>query len=272
MEQNEITAGVAGIVSFGEITVNRIGLGTNRITDTEAARAVLRRAFEIGVNFIDTADVYQKGASEQTICATFNPYPEGLVIGTKGAMSWTDGSANNDPAYLRSALDASLKRLKREYVDLYQLHRTDPKIPIEETAGVLKSMKDQGKARHIGLSEVTVEQIERYRSVVEIVSVQNQYNIMERKHESVLDYCEANGITFIPWYPLAKSKLGFPAIDQIAAAYTATPTQIAIAWLLARSPMMLPIPGTLSIDHLESNIAAAQISLSLDEMKELNSL
>jgi aryl-alcohol dehydrogenase-like predicted oxidoreductase len=272
MEQNEINAGNAGLVNIGDLTVNRIGLGTNRITDTEAARAVLRRAFELGVNFIDTADFYQKGASEQTIGATFDPYPKGLVIGTKGGMSWSDGSAINDPAYLRNALDASLKRLKRDYVDLYQLHRTDPKVPIEETAGVLKSMKDQGKARHIGLSEVTVEQIERYRAVVEIISVQNQYNILERKHESVLEYCEANGITFIPWYPLAKNKLGLLTIEKIAEAYNATPTQIAIAWLLGRSPVMLPIPGTLSVDHLESNIAAAKISLSEDEMKELNSI
>jgi pyridoxine 4-dehydrogenase len=270
MGQNEIFAGNAGQIKIGDLSVNRIGLGTNRITDTEAARALLRRAFELGVNFIDTADVYQKGASEQTIGATFDSYPEGLVIGTKGAMSWSDGSANNDPAYLRGALDASLKRLKREYVDLYQLHRTDPKIPIEETATVLKEMQKQGKARHIGLSEVTVEQIERYRAVVDIVSVQNQYNILERKHEPVLDYCEANGITFIPWYPLAKSKLISPAIEKIATAHNATPTQIAIAWLLARSPVMLPIPGTLSIDHLESNIAAAKISLSADEMKELS--
>jgi pyridoxine 4-dehydrogenase len=213
-----------------------------------------------------------QGASEQTIAAAFDPYPEGLVIGTKGGMSRTDVSAIDYPAYLRSSLDASLKRLKREYVDLYQLHRTDPKIPIEETVGVLKDMQQQGKARHIGLSEVTVEQVERYRAVVEIVSVQNQYNILERKHESVLDYCEANGITFIPWYPLAKSKLGILAIEKIAIAHNATPTQIAIAWLLARSTVMLPIPGTLSIDHLESNIAAGKISLSEDEMKDLNTL
>jgi pyridoxine 4-dehydrogenase len=259
-------------ISIGDLTVNRIGLGTNRLTDTEANRALLRRAFDIGVNFIDTADIYQKGASEQTIGATFEPYPEGLVIGTKGGMSRTDVSAINYAAYLHSALDASLNRLKRSYIDLYQLHRTDPKIPIEETAGVLKGMKEQGKVRHIGLSEVTVEQIERYRAVVEIVSVQNQYNVLERKHESVLDYCEANHIAFIPWYPLAKAKLGFPPITKIAGAHNATPAQIAIAWLLKRSPVMLPIPGTLSVDHLESNIAAANILLNEEEMKVLNSL
>jgi pyridoxine 4-dehydrogenase len=267
-----IFVGADGLISIGDITVNRIGLGTNRLTDSEENRTFLRRVFELGVNFIDTADIYQKGASEQTIAAAFDPYPQGLVVGTKGGMSWSDGGANNDPAYLRNALEASLKRLKRDYVDLYQLHRTDPKIPIEETAGVLKAMQQQGKVRHIGLSEVTVEQIEQYRKVIDVVSVQNQYNIVERKHETVLDYCEANGITFIPWYPLAKSKLGIEAIEKIATAHNATPTQIAIAWLLARSPVMLPIPGTLSIEHLESNIAAAKIFLNEEEMKELGAL
>ena len=267
-----IFAGNGGLIDIGDLTVNRIGLGTNRLTDTEANHALLRRAFELGINFIDTADIYQKGASEQTIAATFDPYPQGLVIGTKGGMSWADGGAINDPKYLRDALDASLKRLKREYVDLYQLHRTDPKIPIEETAWVLKEMQEQGKVRHIGHSEVTVDQIERYRKIVDVVSVQNQYNIIERKYESVLEYCEANAIAFIPWYPIAKSKLGIPTIEKIAIAHNATPTQIAIAWLLARSKVMLPIPGTLSIEHLESNVAAGEISLNQDEMNELNSL
>jgi len=272
MGQNEVIAGSVGQIIFGDISVNRIGLGTNRLTDTEANHALLRRAFEIGVNFIDTADLYQKGASEQTIAATFHLYPQGLVIGTKGGMSWSDGGANNDPAYLQGALDASLKRLKREYVDLYQLHRTDPKIPIEQTAGVLKGMQESGKVSHIGLSEVTVEQIERYRKIVDIVSVQNQYNIIEHKYESVLEYCEANSIAFIPWYPIAKGKLDHPIMQMIAKAHNATTTQIAIAWLLARSSVMLPIPGTLSIDHLESNVVAAKIFLNENEMKELGSM
>jgi len=263
----------AGTLNLGDFKVNRIGLGTNRITDTEAARAVLRRAVELGINFIDTADLYQKGQSEETIAKTFAPhYPDGLLIATKGGMSWKDGSGINDPKYLLGALDASLARLKREYVDLYQLHRVDPMVPIEQTASVLKEMQDSGKVRHIGLSEVNVEQIERFRKIIEIVSVQNQYNILERKYEAVLDYCEANRIVFIPWYPLAKAKLTNDAIERIAKKHEATPTQIALAWLLARSPVMLPIPGTLSTEHLEHNIAAANISLGENEMKELNSI
>jgi len=262
----------AGQITLGELTVNRIGLGTNRITDTDAAHAVLKRAVEFGVNFIDTADVYQKGQSESMIAKTLAPYRSGLVIATKGGMSWQDSSAINDPKYLREALDASLKRLKRDRIDLYQLHRTDPKIPIDQTATVLKGMQERGKIRHIGLSEVTVEQIERYRAIVEIVSVQNQYNILERKHEAVLDYCEANGIAFIPWYPLAKAKLGQDAIDRIAREHNASAVQIAIAWLLARSPAMLPIPGTLSVEHLERNIAAARIELTGDQFDSLSEI
>jgi pyridoxine 4-dehydrogenase len=262
----------AGEIIIGDLTVNRIGLGTNRITDTEAARAVLKRAVDLGINFIDTADLYQKGQSEETIAKTLAPYRPGLVIATKGGMSWQDSSAINDPKYLREALNASLKRLKRERIDLYQLHRTDPKIPIEQTAAVLKEMQEHGKVQHIGLSEVTVAQIEQYRAIIEIVSVQNQYNILERKYEAVLDYCEANGIAFIPWYPLAKAKLSNGAIDRIARAHNATAAQIAIAWLLTRSPAMLPIPGTLSAEHLESNLASANIELTHDEFEELNKL
>ncbi len=255
---------------IGHLTVNRIGLGTNRITDTDAARAVLRWAVELGINFIDTADLYQKGQSEETIAKTLWPYPAGLVVATKGGMSWSDGSGINDAQYLRNALDSSLKRLHRESIDLYQLHRVDPGVPIEETARVLKEMQDAGKVRNIGLSEVTVEQIERFRSTVEIVSVQNKYNVLERKYEAVLEYCERHAIIFIPWYPLAKAKLENATIDQIAKKHSATPTQIAIAWLLARSPVMLPIPGTLSVEHLESNLAAASIALSKDELQALN--
>ncbi len=260
-------------IKIGSFTVHRIGLGTNRITGTEHARAVLLRAAELGVNFIDTADIYQRGHSEQTIGETFqNPYPDGPLIATKGGMSWQDSSAINDPDYLRHALEASLKRLGRATTDLYQLHRTDPNLPVEQTATVLKELKDRGNARHIGLSEVTVEQIERYRSVVEIVSVQNQYNIFERKHEAVLDYCERNNIVFIPWYPLAKGRLEDAAMTRIAKAHAATPVQIAIAWLLQRSPVILPIPGTLSIEHLERNVAAATIALSEEEFHALDAL
>lgn len=262
----------AGQINLGDLWVNRIGLGTNRITDTDAARAVLTRAVELGVNFIDTADIYQKGQSESMIAKTLAPYRSGLVIATKGGMSWQDSRAINDPKYLHEALDASLTRLKLDRIDLYQLHRTNPNIPIEQTAKVLREMQERGKVRHIGLSEVTVGQIERYREVVEIVSVQNQYNILERKHEAVLNYCEANGIVFIPWYPLAKAKLTPGIIERVAKDHNASTAQVAIAWLLARSPAMLPIPGTLSVEHLEQNLAAARIQLTGDEFEELTEL
>ncbi len=265
-----MNANFAGQITLGDLTVNRIGLGTNRITD--AARALLLRAVELGINFIDTADVYQKGQSESMIAKTLAPYRSRLVIATKGGMSWQDSSPSNDPKYLRDALDASLKRLKLDRIDLYQLHRTDPKTPIEQTAAVLKELKDRGKVRNIGLSEVTVEQIEQYRAVVEIVSVQNHYNLLERKHEAVLEYCEANGLAFIPWFPLAKSKLGNDTIERVARNHNASQVQIAIAWLLMRSPVMLPIPGTLSTQHLESNLAAARIELTGEEFEELSEI
>jgi pyridoxine 4-dehydrogenase len=267
-----MNAGLAEHITLGDLTVHRIGLGTNRITDTETARAVLRRAVELGINFIDTADLYQKGQSEETIGRTFDPYPDGLVIATKGGMSWKDGRGINDPKYLHDALDASLKRLERNDVDLYQLHRVEESVAIEQTAQVLKEMQDSGKARHIGLSEVTVGQLERFRKIIEVVSVQNQYNILERKYEPVLDYCEKNAIAFIPWYPIAKARIENQAIKRIAEKNDATPTQIALAWLLKRSPVILPIPGTLSVQHLESNVAAADIALTKEEYQELNSI
>jgi aryl-alcohol dehydrogenase-like predicted oxidoreductase len=265
MATNMPNASLAGHIQLGNLTVNHIGLGTNRITDTEGAGKVLRRAVELGVNFIDTADIYQRGESEKMIGKTLAPFPHGLIVATKVGMSLTDQHTINDPDYIRQGVETSLTRLGTERIDLYQLHRVDPKVPIEETVGVLKQLQVSGKIRHIGLSEVTVEQIERARSVATIVSVQNQYNITERKYEAVLDYCEANGVAFIPWYPLAKGKLTGAPIEQIAAAHNTTPTQIALAWLLKRSPVMLPIPGTLSVEHLESNIAASAITLSKEE-------
>ena len=267
-----LSATSAGQVTLGDLTINRIGLGTNRITDTEVAHAVLCRAAQLGINFIDTADVYQRNASEEAIGKTLAPYPAGLIIATKGGMSPADSSPINDPAYLRKALEGSLKRLKLSRIELYQLHRVDPNVPVEDTVGLLKSLQDEGKIHHIGLSEVTVEQIERARKVAEIVSVQNQYNITQRKHEAVLDYCEASGIVFIPWFPLAKGKLNDGALTNIAKKHNTSPQGIAIAWLLQRSPVILPIPGTLSIEHLESNIAATSIKLTEDEFEELNEM
>ncbi len=266
-----LNASNSGQIRLGDLTVNRIGLGTNRITDTEAAHGVLNSAVELGINFIDTADVYQKTQSEETIGNVLAPYPKDLVIASKGGMSLQDSSAINDPEYLRQAIVGSMKRLKSDRIDLYQLHRVDPAVPIEQTATVLRSFLDEGKTRNIGLSEVTVEQIERFRKIVPVASVQNQYNIIERKHEAVLDYCEREGIAFIPWYPIAKGKAELPALREIAERHGATPVQISIAWLLRRSPVMLPIPGTLSTEHLEANVAAAAIELSKEEFQELSS-
>ena len=268
---NTLSASNAGQVKIGNLTVNRLGLGTNRIKDNPEAHEVLRRAVALGVNFIDTADMYQRHESETTIGNTLAPYPNGLAIATKGGMSPIDYTTQNDPVYLRKAVEGSLQRLKVSRIDLYQLHRVDKAIPIEDTVGVLKAMQDEGKIANIGLSDVTVEQIERGRSVATIVSVQNEYNLLQRKHEAVVDYCEANGIVFIPWYPIAKGKPGDGAIERIAQAHGVTTVQIAIAWLLRRSPMILPIPGTLSISHLEANIAAASIALTENEFVELHS-
>ncbi len=270
MPNTTLTALAAGTIQVGSLLVNRIGLGTNRIKDNAGAHELLHRAVALGVNFIDTADMYQRHESESTIGHMLAPYPNGLVIATKGGMHPMDYSVQNDPAYLRNAVEGSLERLKVSRIDLYQLHRIDKAIPIENTVGCLKRMQDEGKIRHIGLSDVTVEQIERARKVAEIVSIQNEYNLLQRKHESVVEYCELNGLAFIPWYPIVKGKPGEGVIERIAAVHKVTTVQIAIAWLLQRSPAMLPIPGTLSIEHLEANIAAASIQLTPDEFAELS--
>jgi pyridoxine 4-dehydrogenase len=266
-------ASAAGQVTLGDLTVNRIGLGTNRVTDTEAARAVLRHTAELGINFIDTANVYQSGQSEQTIGDTLSTYPEGIVIATKGGYDAAAGWVpNNDQQYLEEELQKSLRRLKQQQIQLYQLHRVDPEIPIEETVGWIKEQQSKGLIRHIGLSEVTVDLLERARKVATIVSVQNEYNVLQRKHEDVLQYCDANGIVFIPFYPLAKKKSANDAVLSIAEAHNATATQISIAWLLRKSKVMLPIPGTLSVAHLESNVAAGAIELTDEEFNRLNQL
>jgi len=266
-------ASQAGLVTLGDLTVNRIGLGTNRVTDTEAARAVLHRAVEFGINFIDTANVYQGGQSEQTIGDTLAPYSEGTIIATKGGYDAAAGWVpNNYPHYLAEELQKSLHRLKQEQIQLYQLHRVDPQIPIEETIGWIKEQQTNGLILYIGLSEVTVEQLERARNVATIVSVQNEYNVFVRKYDDVLKYCEANNIVFIPFYPLAKKKAENETVLSIAKAHNATATQISIAWLLRKSRVMLPIPGTLSVAHLESNIAAGAIELTDEEFDRLSQL
>jgi pyridoxine 4-dehydrogenase len=273
----------AGTFALDGLTVNRMGFGAMRLTgegiwgepeDPEEARAVLRRAVELGVNFIDTADSYGPEVSERLIGETLYPYPEDLVVATKGGFvrpgpgQWeTDGR----PEHLREACEGSLKRLKVERIDLYQLHRIDPKVPSEEQLGVLAELREEGKIRHVGLSEVGVEDIERAREIVPIVTVQNRYNLTDRGSEDVLDFCERAGIGFIPWFPLATGKLledGGP-LAEIAADTGAEPSQLALAWLLKRSPVMLPIPGTSSVEHLDQNLGAAELELTDEQFKAL---
>ncbi|MBV9864365.1 MAG: aldo/keto reductase [Abitibacteriaceae bacterium] len=270
----------------GDLTVNRLGYGAMRITgkgiwgepkDPDEARAVLRRAVELGVNLIDTADSYGPEVSERLIAETLHPYPEDLVIATKGGLTrhgpdqWAPVGR---PEYLRQCVEMSLRRLKLERIDLYQLHRIDPKVPAEEQLGLLRDMQQEGKIRHIGLSEVSVAELEHARGLVEIVSVQNLYNLANRQSEEVLNYCEQNNLGFIPWFPVAAGDLARPGgpLDEASKQHNATVAQLALAWLLQRSPVMLPIPGTSSVAHLEENVAAAGVQLSQEEFKKLSEL
>ena len=267
----------------GDLTINRLGFGAMRITgpgvwgepqDPDQAKRVLRRALELGVNFIDTANSYGPEVSERLIGETLYPYPKGLVIATKGGLTrqgpdkWLPVGR---PEYLHECVEMSLRRLRLERIDLYQLHRVDPKVPLEESLGVLTRLQEQGKIRHIGLSEVSVETIERARKNAKIVSVQNKYNLSDRAHEKVLNYCEQNKIAFIPWYPVAAGKLAAPGgvLDRFAKRHSATVAQLSIAWLLHHSPVMIPIPGTSSVEHLEENMAAQHLRLALGEWDEI---
>ena len=267
----------------GDLLVNRLGFGAMRIVgdgvwgepkEPENSRRVLRRAVELGVNFIDTADAYGPDVSERLIGEALTPYADGLVIATKGGLT-RQGPAKWLPVgraeYLVQQVEMSLRFLKQERLDLWQLHRIDPKTPVEESLGAMKEMQKQGKIRHIGLSEVKVPEIERARKVVEIVSVQNKYNIGDRAHEEVLEYCEANGIAFIPWFPVAAGKLAKPGgvLDEVAKKHGATVGQLSLAWLLHHSPVILPIPGTSSVAHLEENVAAQDVALSELEWAEI---
>ena len=241
--------------------------------DKAEALAVLRRAIELGVNFIDTAESYGPKISEELIAEALHPYAKGLVIATKGGFDrpgpgqWV---ANARPERLREELDGSLRRLKLERIDLWQLHRIDSKVPEEEQFGAIAEFQRSGKVRHVGLSEVTVEEIERARRFFPVVSVQNRYNLADREWESVVDYCERESIAFIPWYPLAAGKvMKDSALMKAAEKYHATPSQIALAWLLRRSPVMLPIPGTSKVKHLEENMAAEKIALTDEELAQI---
>ena len=280
---SKITASAAGTIMVGDLTVNRLGYGAMRLTgpgiwgeprDAEEARRVLRRAVELDVNFIDTADSYGPEVSERLIAETLRPYPAGLVIATKGGLL-RDGPEvwrpDGRPSHLRQALEDSLRRLGRERIDLYQFHRPDPKVPYRESVGELVRLKEEGKIRHIGVSNVNEEQLDQALALTQIVSVQNRYNVLDRASESVLDRCEQLSIAFLPWYPLAAAQLTATGnrLATLASKRGATPGQLALAWLLARSPVMLPIPGTSSVAHLEENVAAAAIELSHDDVELL---
>src|SRR5215211_378228 len=267
----------------GDLEVRRLGFGAMRITgdgiwgppdDAEEAKAVLRRVPELGLNLIDTADSYGPEVSENLIAEVLHPYPDGLVIATKGGLRRTGpGEWPRDarPERLKECCDGSLRRLRVERIDLYQLHAPDPKVPLEDSVGALKELKDEGKLRHVGLSNVSVDELARGREIVEVVTVQNRYNLTDRGSEDVLEACERGGLGFIPWFPLATGRLARPGgpLDEIARAHEATPGQVALAWLLRRSASMLPIPGTSSVEHLEENVAAAELRLSEEEIERL---
>ena len=269
-----------------DMEVNRLGFGAMRITgngiwgepkDREAAKAVVRRAVELGVNFIDTADAYGPAVSEPLIGEALAPYAPGIVVATKGGLVRTGPNQWQPlgrPEYLTQQVELSLRWLKVERIDLWQLHRVDPNVPVEESLGAIKRLQEAGKIRHIGLSEVSVAEIERARKVADIVSVQYEYNVITRKSEDVLNYCEAHNLGFIPWFPVASGKLTQPGgkLDAIAKKHNATVAQVSIAWLLHRSPVMLPIPGTSSIDHLVENMKSQNLSLSDDEFTTLNAV
>ena len=283
MNKKELSASLAGGVSLGEeISVYRLGFGAMRLTgegiwgppkDRNGALAVLRRAVELGIDFIDTADSYGPNVSEELIAEALFPYPAGLVIATKGGWNrpgpnqWTHDAT---PAHLRKAVEGSLKRLRLDRIDVYQLHIPDPVVPFEASVETLAQLRNEGKIRLVALSNVTQEHIERARRIVPIVSVQNRYSFADREWDYVVDYCERNAIAFIPWFPLGAGKVAGDVLNQIAQAHRASPTQVALAWLLRRSPIILPIPGTSSIEHLEENVAAASLRLSAEEHEELS--
>ena len=263
----------------GDLEVRRLGFGAMRITgdgiwgppeDPDEARRLLRRVVDIGINLIDTADSYGPEVSENLIAEALHPYSNGLVIATKGGLLRTgpgEWPRDGRPEHLREACEGSLRRLKVDRIDLYQLHAPDPEIPYEDSVGALKELQDEGKIRHIGVSNVSVEQLDKARGLVEVATVQNRYNLTDRSSEDVLEACEQAGIGFIPWFPLATGSLAEPGgvLDEVAHTHDATPGQVALAWLLVRSRVMLPIPGTSSIEHLEENAAAAELTLSDEE-------
>src|ERR1700728_4048335 len=285
VQRNQAPAKTSGEFLIGnDLRVTRLGFGAMRITgdgvwgepaDRAEAVRVLRRAVELGINFIDTADSYGPGVSEEIIAEALHPYPAGLVIATKGGFDrpgpgkWVE---NGKPEHLRSACEDSLRRLRLDRIDLYQLHRIDPKVPAEDQLGALKNLQAQGKVKHIGLSEVSVRQIPHARAIVPIVSVQNRYSVADRGSQDVLEYCEKENMGFIPWFPLAAGRVSGSEspLSRIAARWKASPSQLALAWLLARSSVMLPIPGTSRVKHLEENVAAAGFKIDANQWQELD--
>lgn len=273
-----------GTIELGDLTVNRFGFGAMRLCgpgiwgepeDPRGAEAVLRRAVELGINLIDTADAYGPEVNERQISSALYPYPDDLVIATKGGLvrpgpgSWeTDGT----PQHLREACEGSLRRLKLDRIDLYQFHSPDPRVAFEDSVWALAELRDEGKIRHVGLSNVGVRELVMALDIVPIVSVQNRYNLTDRSSEAVIETCEREGVAFIPWFPLATGSLAQPGgdLDEIATSHDATPAQVALAWLLARSPTMLPIAGTSSVEHLEENVAATQLELTEEEVETLS--
>jgi pyridoxine 4-dehydrogenase len=282
MNSKRVSARSAGEISLGrELRVHRLGYGAMRLTgdgiwgpprDRNKAIAVLRRAVELDVNFIDTADSYGPNINEELIAEALFPYSKGLVVATKGGWmrpgpnQWTH---NATPTHLRKAVEGSLKRLRVEWIDVYQLHIPDPIVSLEASIATLAELRQQGKIHEVALSNVTREHIERARKIVPIVSVQNRYSFADREWDYVVDYCEKNSIAFVPWFPLGAGKVAGDILNRIAAQHQATPMQIALAWLLRRSPVMIPIPGTSSIEHLEENVAAASVRLTDEEFESL---
>jgi pyridoxine 4-dehydrogenase len=281
-----ITDENVGTIEIGDRRVRRLGFGAMRITgpgiwgppaDHDGAIAVLRRAVELGVNLIDTADSYGPYVSEELIAEALYPYPEYLLIATKGGMTRTGPNQwprDGSPEHLREACEGSLRRLRLDSIELYQQHSPDEKVPYERSIAALKELQDEGKIRHIGVSNVSVEQLETAREIVEVVSVQNRFNLTDRRSQDVLERCEELGIAFFPWAPIARGELAEPGgpLARIASRHDATPGQVALAWLLARSAAIAPIPGTSSVEHLEENLGAAELQLTADELAELEAV